>query len=74
MSTSSMIPRETINQTELFMKYKSSYKSAFVDLTFHCMLIYSSYYLLWYFRNSWLSIFTIPLFGLLNVKNVYHFS
>ena len=71
---SSMNPQKTINETELFMKYKSSYKSAFIDLSFHCFLMYCSYYLLWYFRNSWLSIFTVPLLGLLNVKTfiIFH--
>ena len=67
-------PVKTINETELFMKYKSSYTSAFIDFSVHAFLICSSFYSLWYFRNSWLSVFTVPLLGLLNVKTfiIFH--
>jgi omega-6 fatty acid desaturase (delta-12 desaturase) len=63
-----------INESELFAKYKSSYKSAFFDLSIHTFFLSSSYYLLWLFRNSWLNVFTIPLLGLLNVKTfiIFH--
>ena len=57
--TSIIPPNKTINESELFMKYKSSYTSAFIDLLVHTFLMYSSLYLLCYFRNSWFSIFTI---------------
>lgn len=53
-----------INETELFKKYKSSYMYAFTDLSIHTFLMSSSFYLLWYFRNSLFSIFTIPLLSL----------
>jgi omega-6 fatty acid desaturase (delta-12 desaturase) len=56
-------PVKTINETELFIKYKSSYASAFIDLSVHAFLMCSSFYSLWYFRNSWLSVFTVPLLG-----------
>jgi omega-6 fatty acid desaturase (delta-12 desaturase) len=58
-------PNKTINETELFMKYKSSYTSAFIDLSVHAFLTCSSFYSIWYFRNSWLSVFTIPILGTL---------
>jgi len=63
-----------INESELFMKYKSSYKSAFLDFSLHTFLLSLSFYLLWLFRNSWLNIFTIPLLGLLNIKTfiIFH--
>ena len=61
-----------INESELFTKYKSSYFSALLDLSIHTFLFSSSLYLLWLFRNSWLSIFTIPLLGLLNIKTFIH--
>jgi omega-6 fatty acid desaturase (delta-12 desaturase) len=63
-----------INESELFAKYKSSYKSAFLDFSIHTFLFSSSFYLLWLFRNSWLSVFTIPLLGLLDIKTfmIFH--
>ena len=70
-----MIPTiKTINESELFIKYKSSYKSAFIDLSFHIICKSSVYYLLWYFRNSWLSICMVPLIGLLSIKTfiIFH--
>jgi len=62
-----------INQTALFIKYKSSNK-AFIDLSVHTFLLCSSFYSLWYFRNNWLNIITIPLLGLLNIKTfiIFH--
>jgi len=67
-------PVKTINETELFMKYKSSYTSALIDFSVHVFLMCSSFYSLWYFRNSWLSVFTIPLLGMLNIKTfmIFH--
>jgi len=59
---------KTINETEMFIKYKSSYTSAFLDFSLHTFYLSCSFYLLWLFRNSWLSCFTIPLLGFLNVK------
>jgi len=63
-----------INESHLYTKYKSSYKSAFIDLSLHTLLLSSSYYVLWLFRTNWLSIFTIPLLALLNVKTfiIFH--
>jgi omega-6 fatty acid desaturase (delta-12 desaturase) len=70
----SIFPNKPINEFELFMKYKPSYTSAFIDFSVHTFLMCSSFYSLWYFRNSWLSVFTIPLLGLLHVKTfiIFH--
>jgi omega-6 fatty acid desaturase (delta-12 desaturase) len=57
-----------INESELFMKYKSTYSSAFIDLSIHICCMSSNFFLLWYFRNSWLSVFTIPLLGFMLVR------
>jgi len=65
---------KTINECELLMKYKSSYTAAFMDLVVHAFLMCLSFYALWYFRQSWMSVFTIPLVGLLNIKTfiIFH--
>lgn len=62
------------HEGELFMKYKACYKSAFLDFSCHTFLFASSLYWLWLFRNSALSIFTIPYLGLLLHRNyvVFH--
>ena len=67
-------PAKMINETELFMKYKSSYTSAFIDFSVHAFIMCSSFYSLWYFRNSWLSGFTIPLVSFMNGRTfvVFH--
>lgn len=64
----------SIKETELFMKYKSSYTSACMDLSTHLFLLGSSFYALWYFRQSYLSVVTVPLLGLLNIKTfmIFH--
>jgi omega-6 fatty acid desaturase (delta-12 desaturase) len=54
-------PPKTINETELFMKYKSSLYSAFGDFSFHSICMSFAFYLIWSFKNSWISIITIPL-------------
>ena len=69
-----MPPPNKLNESELFTKYKSSYKSAFLDLSIHTFLFSSSFYLLWLFRNSWLSVFTIQFMAFMNVRTfiVFH--
>jgi omega-6 fatty acid desaturase (delta-12 desaturase) len=57
--------KKTINETELFGKYKSSYKSAFLDFSLHTFNLSCSFYLLWLVRNSWLSCFAIPIMALM---------
>jgi len=66
--------KNEINESELFMKYKSSYTFAFIDLSIHTLYLSCAYYMMWFFRNSWLSVFTIPLLGLLNIKTfiIFH--
>jgi len=63
-----------INEGELFSKYKSSYTGAFKDLSIHTFLILSSFYLIWFFRNSYVSFLTIPTNGLLSVRTfiIFH--
>jgi omega-6 fatty acid desaturase (delta-12 desaturase) len=63
-----------INESKLFNKYKSSYKSTFCDLSIHLFYLFSNYYLLWLFRNSYLSILTILFLGLLTLKSfiIFH--
>lgn len=63
-----------MNESELFKKYKSSYKSAFLDLSIHTFYLSSAFYLLWFFRDSWFSLFTIPIMALLNIKTfiIFH--
>jgi omega-6 fatty acid desaturase (delta-12 desaturase) len=63
-----------INEVELFTKYKSSYKSAFLDLFAHTFYLSTAFYLMRVFRNSWLSVFTILFLSLLNVKSfiIFH--
>jgi fatty acid desaturase len=73
-NTSSNNLLNKINESELFNKYKSSYKSAFLDLSLHTFLFSSSVYLLWLFRNSWLSVFTISFMAFLTNRTfiIFH--
>jgi omega-6 fatty acid desaturase (delta-12 desaturase) len=66
--TETRISSKTINETELFMKYKSSYTSAFIDLSVHFFLVGSSFYSLLYFRNSWFVFPNMLFYTLLQVK------
>lgn len=63
-----------INESELFTKYKSSYKSALLDLSLYTFLFSSSFYLLCLFRSTWLNALTIPFMTLMNVKTfiIFH--
>lgn len=63
-----------INESELFNNYKSTYKSAFWDFSLHTFCLSSSLYLLYVFRNSWLSIFTTPLMACIIVRTfaIFH--
>jgi len=58
----------------LTSKYKSSYLSAGYDFFLHTFLVCSSYYYLWYFKDSYMSILTTILFSLLNIKTfiIFH--
>jgi omega-6 fatty acid desaturase (delta-12 desaturase) len=63
-----------INELELFMKYKSSYFHAFMDLSTYSVYMITTLYLLWFFKNSYMSIFTIPLMALMGVRTfiIFH--
>ena len=63
-----------MNESQLFMKYRSSYKSAFSDLVIHFFYLLATFFFIYYFKDSYLSIFTIPLLGLLNLKTfiIFH--
>jgi omega-6 fatty acid desaturase (delta-12 desaturase) len=63
-----------MNENDLFTKYKSSYTGALLDLSIHVSILSSSFYLLWLFQDSLLSVLTIPLFGLVLHRNyvVFH--
>ena len=59
---------DLINESELFMKYKSSYFHAFMDLSTYSVYMITTIYLLWFFKNSYFSIFTIPLMGFMGLR------
>lgn len=63
-----------ISEKELFTRYKSSYTSSFIDFSVHSFLMGSLFYSLWYFRNCWLSVFTVPLLGFMLNRNfiIFH--
>ena len=63
-----------LNETGLYLKYKSSYYSALQDFGTHFCLLSCAYFGLWVFQNSYASIITIPLVSLLNVKTfiIFH--
>ena len=73
-STLEIISDKGVKESELFVKYKSSYKSSFLDFSLHTFLMCFVFYSLWYFKNSWLRVFTIPLLGLMLHRNfvVFH--
>jgi omega-6 fatty acid desaturase (delta-12 desaturase) len=59
---------KTINETELFIKYKSSYKSAFVDYSVNILLWFIGHFALYSLKNSVIVYCLIPFMALLNVK------
>jgi omega-6 fatty acid desaturase (delta-12 desaturase) len=63
-----------INESDLFMKYKASYTSAFLDFSMHSILFSSLFYLTWLLRNSWLSCFTIPIMAFFTLRTfiIFH--
>jgi omega-6 fatty acid desaturase (delta-12 desaturase) len=50
-----------LKEGELFLKYKSSYKSALTDLLIHLWFFSYAFYFMWYLKNSWLSVLPITL-------------
>ena len=63
-----------MNLLSIFNKYRSTYYEASKDLIKHTIVYSSSLLGLWYFRDSYLSIITTPLFALMNVRTyiVFH--
>jgi omega-6 fatty acid desaturase (delta-12 desaturase) len=61
-------------ESKLFIKYKSTYKSGLIDLTIHVFFMSLNIYLMYYFKNHWLSIFTTPLLSLFFVRSfiIFH--
>ena len=68
------IKKETINETELYQKYKSTYSAAFADLGGHALFLWSAFYAMYYFKDSYMTIFTIPFttFMLLRTFVMFH--
>jgi omega-6 fatty acid desaturase (delta-12 desaturase) len=62
-----------INETQLFTKYRSSYGKAIVDFSIYICILGSTFYSLWYFRNGWISIITIPAMSLVNIRSFIMF-
>lgn len=62
-----------LNESELFAKYKSCYKSAFLDFGIHTFYFSCSFYLLWLFKDSWLSVLSIPLLSLMLTRTIIVF-
>ena len=62
-----------LNENELFAKYKSCYKSAFLDFGIHTFYFSCSFYLLWLFKDSWLSVLSIPLLSLMLTRTIIVF-
>ena len=63
-----------LKEGELFLKYKSSYKSALTDLLIHLCFFCYAFYFMWYLKNSWLSVIPTCFLGLLLHRNyvVFH--
>lgn len=58
----------------LFNKYNPSYYEAGKDLVKHSIAYSTSLFGLWYFKDSYLSVITIPLFSLMTVRTfiIFH--
>jgi omega-6 fatty acid desaturase (delta-12 desaturase) len=54
-----------ISQSNLFTKYKSSNILMLKDFITHFIVLLSTIYCTWYFRNTYINIIIIPLLGLL---------
>jgi len=68
------ISNKKMSEAELFKKYKSTYCSAIYDFSIHSFIMYTSFYMIWYFRNCWVNLFTIPLLGFMLNRNfiIFH--
>ena len=57
-----------------FNKYKPTYYKAFRDLITNTVCYTISFYGMWYFRDTYFSLITVPLLGLMNVRTfiIFH--
>jgi len=62
------------NESQLFMKYKSSYTAAFYDFIRHMIFTSATWYSIWYTQHTYWSVFPTILLGLLHVKTfiIFH--
>ena len=65
---------QTINEAQLFMKYKSSYTSASYDFIRHLLFTSATFYSIYQLKYSYWSILPTILLGFLNVKTfiIFH--
>jgi omega-6 fatty acid desaturase (delta-12 desaturase) len=59
---------KNISETELFIKYKSSYTSAFTDYSINIFLLITGHYILYRLKNNIFVYLFIPVMSLLNIK------
>jgi len=57
--------KEKISETELYKKYKASYSAAFADLGQHAFFLWGSLYALYLYKDSYMTMFTVPLLALM---------
>jgi len=65
---------QTINEAQLFMKYKSSYTAASSDFIRHLLYTSATFYSIYQLKDSYWSILPTILLGLLNIKTfiIFH--
>ena len=63
-----------MNEAELISNYKSSYIGAILDFSTHVVFTGTAFYALWFFKNSPLSVLTIPVAALTHIKTfiIFH--
>ncbi len=63
-----------MNLVNLYKRFKPSYYQAFKVLTIHVGMLSSTLYAMWYYKDSYISLITIPFLGLLNLKSslIFH--
>lgn len=68
------IQTKFLSEKDLYIKYKSSYSSAFIDFSLHVCIMSSLFYAIWSFKNCWINLFTIPLLGFMLNRNfiIFH--
>jgi omega-6 fatty acid desaturase (delta-12 desaturase) len=66
--------KEKINETKLFQKYKSTYSAAFADLGQHALFLWGVFYALYLYKDSYVTIFTLPLLNFLLTRTfiIFH--